>query len=781
MIEAPNSEELKKKRRSTRIKQAVPIIVSGSDAFGRPFREHAVTASVNCHGCKFLSKHYLLTGTRIELEVPSSHPDGQPRKVGARVAWTERPKSLTEPFQVGVELDIPGNLWGLVFPPEDWFPFPGDEPAARPAEAPLRPALRVIERPSASTPPAAAQEPEPETIEEEILLPVSEEKPAPTDAGPPAPSGLEVIQSALDEARAEIERAARKHADELRSQGHTEREAELDTWTAELEPRIAAAVERAAAEAESRVIQRAESARAALSQAQDQIEAALGQFEARLAQLVQAALAETEAAVQRRTETTQAALEQQGQQLEQQASRVQQTLVSATTHAEAVLAELARRAEAAEAAQQQTRDDLQRQIAELVAEHNARLEQTAGAMLERLAGKLESSAERLAPQLAEQLLAGLKQQVNAQLARLQQALAQLEETRRSTDAALEQRRQHLVADVERLTAPQFARVDALLGRLAEAKQQANRVWEEQQTRLASLAAQMVENAQAGLHAEIERHLENQSDAIREKLSRHINELDEKITELTHTGYEGLLKASEWYQKKARTGMEAALKQSLEQASGELHACAADLSQRFTAELERHSRGFIEHTREVLHGESQAAAEAFRTQLGEASSQVLADFHQQMEAAAEVRAHHFAEELARQAQQQQEQAARAAEQIVREFQQRSRQEQHTLLTQTIEAAREPLNRALTSTLGEMEAKAEGLRQTWQESLQQSAEQSLADYRARLENTTNAWLLTSAARLNEHTEALLTQIQQKIAERLREAVREAMTRMLDSLTG
>ncbi len=779
MTEVPNSEELKKKRRSTRVKQAVPIIVSGSDALGRRFREHTVTSSVNCHGCKFLSKHYLLTGTKIELEVPSPHPDGKPRKVGARVAWTERPKSLTEPFQVGVELDTPGNIWGLEFPPEDWFPFPGDEPTARPAEAPARPALRVVERPAVSTPPAAPEE-KPET-EEEITLLVSEEKPASTEPGAPASNSLDVLQSALEEARAEIERVARKHADELRTQWHTELEAELDTWTARLEPRIAAAIERAVAEAESRVAQQAESARAVLDQAQDQVEAVLSQFEARLAQAVQAALTETEAALHQRTERTRAALEQQGQHLEQQASRVQQSLATATTHAEAVLAELARRAAAAEAAQQQTLNELQQQIAGWVAEHHARLEQTAGAMLERLASKLESSAERIAPQLAERLLAGLEQQVNAQLTRLQQALAQLEDTSRSADALLEQRRQQLAAEVEQLTAPHFARVHEMIGRLTDAEQRAHRVWEEQQAGLATLAAKVVENAQAGLRAEIERHLENQSDVIREKLSRHINELDEKITELTHTGYEGLLKASEWYQKKARAGMEAALKQRLEQAGVELRAQAADLSQRFTAELERHSRGFVEHTREVLQGESQAATETFQTQLGESSSQVLAEFHQQIKSVAEAQALLFTEELARQAQQQQEQTTRAAEQAVREFQQRLQQEQQELLTQTAEAAREQLNRARAAILGEMEATAEGLRQTWLESLQQDAEQSLTDYRARLENTTNAWLLTSAARLNEHTEALLAEMQQKIAERLRAAVREAMSRMLDSLTG
>jgi hypothetical protein len=38
--------------------------------------------------------------------------------------WIQRPRTVRELFQVGVELEVTGNFWGIAFPPSDWFPFP---------------------------------------------------------------------------------------------------------------------------------------------------------------------------------------------------------------------------------------------------------------------------------------------------------------------------------------------------------------------------------------------------------------------------------------------------------------------------------------------------------------------------------------------------------------------------------------------------------------------------------------------------------------------------------
>ncbi len=116
-----------KKRRSTRIVQAVPIAVTGVDAIGRPFTEHTSTLIINCHGCRYQSKHYVLKNMWVKLEIPHSDSGQPPRVVRGRVAWIQRPRTVRQLFQVALELEIPGNVWGIAFPPEDWFAFPNVE------------------------------------------------------------------------------------------------------------------------------------------------------------------------------------------------------------------------------------------------------------------------------------------------------------------------------------------------------------------------------------------------------------------------------------------------------------------------------------------------------------------------------------------------------------------------------------------------------------------------------------------------------------------------------
>src|SRR5258706_14997276 len=112
-----------RKRRSTRIVQAVPLTVAGVDALGRPFNERTSTLIINCHGCRYQSKHYVLKNMWVTMEIPHPETGQPPRTVRGKVAWIQRPRTLRQLFQVALELEIPGNVWGIAFPPADWFAF----------------------------------------------------------------------------------------------------------------------------------------------------------------------------------------------------------------------------------------------------------------------------------------------------------------------------------------------------------------------------------------------------------------------------------------------------------------------------------------------------------------------------------------------------------------------------------------------------------------------------------------------------------------------------------
>src|SRR5450432_3001433 len=87
-----------RKRRSTRIVQAVPLQVTGVDALGRPFVERTSSLILNCHGCRYQSKHYVLKNMWVKLEVPRPEGDQPPRTVRGRVAWIQRPRTVRQLF-----------------------------------------------------------------------------------------------------------------------------------------------------------------------------------------------------------------------------------------------------------------------------------------------------------------------------------------------------------------------------------------------------------------------------------------------------------------------------------------------------------------------------------------------------------------------------------------------------------------------------------------------------------------------------------------------------------
>jgi hypothetical protein len=172
----PSSDPGTQKRRSTRIVQAVPITVSGVDALGQPFKERTTTVMVNCHGCKYQSKHYVPKNSIVTLEIPRMEPGVPPRIVPGHVVWVQRPRTVRELFQIGLEFEAAGNVWGIAFPPEDWVPSAEDEAAANAAPSEIE---VIVETKAIAAPPKAA-----------APIAVTPEKPAATPGPIPPPPAM---------------------------------------------------------------------------------------------------------------------------------------------------------------------------------------------------------------------------------------------------------------------------------------------------------------------------------------------------------------------------------------------------------------------------------------------------------------------------------------------------------------------------------------------------------------------------------------------------------------
>src|SRR5579862_8549234 len=109
-------------RRSTRIRWQIPIQITSVDP-RFPFNETCETVAVNAHGCGVICHITLEKGTPVKVGLL---PDN--REVMAHIADVVKLGEDGRAWLLGVQLDVPGNVWGVRNPPHDWEkPMAGQE------------------------------------------------------------------------------------------------------------------------------------------------------------------------------------------------------------------------------------------------------------------------------------------------------------------------------------------------------------------------------------------------------------------------------------------------------------------------------------------------------------------------------------------------------------------------------------------------------------------------------------------------------------------------------
>ena len=96
-------------RRSTR----VPLkVVLSARSLSERLTCDGETVVVNRHGALISSTVPLPMGLKIEIHVVITD-----KRANAEVVYLD----AEQPFVCGVALEKPENIWGLSFPPDDWF------------------------------------------------------------------------------------------------------------------------------------------------------------------------------------------------------------------------------------------------------------------------------------------------------------------------------------------------------------------------------------------------------------------------------------------------------------------------------------------------------------------------------------------------------------------------------------------------------------------------------------------------------------------------------------
>jgi hypothetical protein len=96
----------------------------GTDALGQFFRESTKTVMVNCYGCQYQGIRYPAPNSSIMLEVSRGDHRRLPRVVPARVIWVRRPQAYRTLYHVGIEFEVPGNVWDIACRQRTGFPAP---------------------------------------------------------------------------------------------------------------------------------------------------------------------------------------------------------------------------------------------------------------------------------------------------------------------------------------------------------------------------------------------------------------------------------------------------------------------------------------------------------------------------------------------------------------------------------------------------------------------------------------------------------------------------------
>ncbi len=885
--EAAHSNPDLRKRRSTRIVQAVPLQVTGVDALGRPFQERTSTLVINCHGARYQSKHYVLKNMWVTLEVPHPDPNQPPRNVRGRVAWIQRPRTVRQLFQVAVELELAGNAWGIAFPPEDWFTFPdavhgeillGTVPADTEVGAPEAESVPREEAQPAEGPPLVNKNvhvlPAPTNTDTSLQLArqvtrlLTEAKQQIQAAAGEAAAhavatemgtAMENIEARIAAARAGLAAEAARAAEKLRQESDARARA-LQTAAAEalqqeLPRSIAPQLEQISREWTERIVRESAAQRAAQDQQAQQVSETLraaSKAAEESAGKVRAAAKDTETNLAARSEAARAGLEVAAHQHELDAAAHRESLAhKAEEHRQQIAAAVSavetswqeRLAESLFSAQAQLHSAMESEIADGEQAARSLDEQTRAAQ-----AQLQEEASRQAVALQEAGAAAihesearmgvLREAVNADAARLQDALSaaassasQLEQFSSQLDALrqeahtnfdaqirnlkyqLTEEQRHLSESlfeelqgrirstfdgtasaaagrfeeqIRELAQPHVTGAEEAVQRLAGGRSLFDAAISMQREKIRAATEEAFAEALAQFRGQLGTVEKSLDDAAQEIVARQAADLDTKVTELKHTTIEELFKSAEWYEKKGQTQLQHLVERGMDQAATQLRERAGEFSSVFASELDHHSRNFVEHAQRQMEEVVRDAFEKTRLLFAEAAETTTAAFTDEIQRQARQELDGFTGEVLKSLDDSREQA----ETIRNEFSRQLTAEQEAFLRRFQSSMIAVVESSVSAAQGQVQAGMQPLLDSWRgmtnaqqaqmsETYRDMGDRSVEQYRERLENVSNSWMVATVTTLDHQSREVLENVASAAEEKLRETCVQVFAGVAETL--
>ena len=868
---AVNATSELRKRRSTRIVQAVPLVVTGVDALGRPFAERTSTLIINCHGCRYQSKHYVLKNMWVNLEVPHPEPGHSPRRVRGKVAWIQRPRTVRQLFQVALELESAGNVWGIGFPPEDWFVFPEEGSF-------LPDALAPADTSGAPLPPLPSGTPLPiEEAEPGVATPDNIRVfPAPASTTDASMQLARQVARLLADARQQIHAAAREAATDA---VNAERRLAFEQWEQKFSAfrdEVARETAHAVGTIQEETETRARTAQAAAAEAlknelprwlAPQLEQLTHQLTAQLARegagqrdQHEKQLANAQEALQTlcaQADEASAKLRTQAETVETQVSArleaalhktlelARQREETAGTYREtlnAAISEMQQQVAATQSiAQSSLREHLTQEVQSAHSRWHSELEQALTAAQERAAEKLKQYTQELRRQVEEEgakQSSDVRESLESQTKRLEEIMAQAREAterleqlpsrietvqhqavsgfqsqlddvlslhrnelhrrsetlfeeihtriRNSFETATSESLEKWDQQIQSMVAPHVQQTEDAIHRLAGGRSLLDAAMTMQQDRIRGSADEAFAESMARFRENlgtVEQVLAESAQAI---TSRHLEEMENKAANVKHQSVEELYKSAEWYEKKTQTQLQNLAEKLVEDSSKQLREKAGEVSGIFANELSNTSRSFEGQTRQQLEEAVQLAFKNVQVLFAEAADTTAAAFTDEIQRNARQELEGFSELTNRSLEESRERLDAARQ----DFDHKLTAQQEEFLRRFQTAMNDAVGKGVVDAQAKVEAGFAALWSSWKKMNDASmaemqgafgkiSGEGAEQYRARLENISNSWMVATVATLDHQSREVIAKIAATAEERLREATSEVFARFGDTL--
>jgi uncharacterized phage infection (PIP) family protein YhgE len=368
--------------------------------------------------------------------------------------------------------------------------------------------------------------------------------------------------------------------------------------------------------------------------------------------------------------------------------------------------------------------------------------------------------------------------------------ATLEEINEKIRATFEEASRQAVAQFDRqiteTVLPHVTRAEEAVHRLAGGRSLLDAALTLQQDRIRNSADEAFAESLARFRenlGSVEQILQESSRAI---TGRNLVELEGKAGDLKHQMVEELLKSAEWYEKKAQTQIQNLTERTIEHAGNQLREKAGEISSVFASELDHASRSFVGHTQTQMEEVVRDAFERARTLFAEAADTTAAAFTDEIQRKGRRELEGFNEEVRRSA----DGARLQLDEARLNLAQKTTAEQDAFLRRfqssmggALEAGVAEAQKKVSEGFGPLLDSWKAMTVAHQEEMQgvygRMSEHAAEQYKSRLENVSNQWMLATVASLDHQSREMISGIAATAEGKLREACAQVFAGVGESL--